>query len=97
MLCPHFRGIQHVVEVLVGQKQGIHLHAGRVQPVRHALGCIHEDGAAGQPQKVTIRRRDSAGVGFDLHICHGLRNAGNRWTIQDGKDRIPRKTEPAAR
>lgn len=92
-----FRRVEHVIEVLVGQKQGIHLHARRVQPVGHTLGCIHEDGAAGQPQKVAIRRRDSAGVGFDLHICHGPRNAGNRWTIQDGKDKIPRKTESAAR
>jgi hypothetical protein len=40
---------------------------------------------------------NAARVGLDGDIRHGPRNAGNRWTIQDGKDKIPRETVPAAR
>jgi hypothetical protein len=97
MLCPHFGGIQDVIKVLVGQKQSIHFHAEVFEPFRHALRRIHEDRPSRKAQKMAVCGGDAAGEGLDGDIRHGPRNAGNRWTIQDGKYKVPRKTEPAAR
>ena len=86
-----------MIEVLIGQKEHIDLEAEFFEPGGHALRGIDQHIAAGQAQEMAVRRGDAAGEGLDGDIRHGPRNAGNRWTIQDGKYKVPRKTEPAAR
>ena len=80
------RSIHDVIKVLMREQEHIRLHTEPAQPVGGAFRRIDDERAAGEGEQVGVRGGDSARV--DARLDHDGRDAGNRWTIQGGKDRI---------